>query len=107
MSSVLTFGRVAHIPVIVDGVRDNALVAKVQEDVQRMFRHIVGRWSVSVRPCEAARGCWRLELQGGTGIHIWSFAATIPRLHQAVLTKLGRFLRSSAAAWRPSRDPAH
>jgi hypothetical protein len=75
------------------------MVSRMDRDVQRVFRHIVGGWRVSVRA--SARGRWRLELSGLTGRHVWIFAEPTATLSAAVVEKLEAFLRDSAAAWRP------
>jgi hypothetical protein len=97
--SVLNFHRPHRVAVLVDGVSDGTLVARMVRDVQRVFRHIIGGWKVSVRA--SARGRWRLELSGDSGRHVWMFAAPAARLSTVVVEKLEAFLRDSASAWRP------
>ena len=83
----------------VNGVSDGTIVTRMVRDVQRVFRHLVGGWSVTVRA--SARGRWRMELSGASGRHIWMFAAPASSLGAVVVEKLEAFLRDSAAAWRP------
>jgi hypothetical protein len=97
--TVIDFHRPRKVAVLVDGVPDAGVVSRMVCDVQRVFRHIVGGWQVSVRA--SARGRWRLELSGATGRHVWIFAAPTAALSAAVVDKLEAFLRESAAAWRP------
>jgi hypothetical protein len=87
------------VAVVIDGVADGGLIARMDRDVQRVFRHIVGGWRVSV--CASARGRWRLEVSGFSGRQVWIFAAPTAALSEAVVEKLEAFLRDSAAAWRP------
>ena len=99
MASVLNFRRPEKVAVHVDGVADRPLVTRLVRDVRRVFRHLVGEWRVSVRA--NARGCWRLELRGASGRHVWMFAAPTATLSVAVVDKLEAFLRESAAGVRP------
>lgn len=100
MSVVLNFVQAHHVAVVVEGVDESTLLAAIAHDVRRMFRHLVGGWQVSVRPAD--RGRWRLELSGGSGRHLWVFAAPVNRLSEMVIEKLDEFLRHSAAALRPA-----
>ncbi len=99
MPSVINFYQPDKVTVLVDGVADGNLVTRMVRDVQRVFRHIVGGWQVSVRA--SARGRWRLELTGDSGRHVWMFASPTVSLATAVVEKLESFLRDSATAWRP------
>ena len=99
MPSVINFYQPDKVAVVVDGVSDGTLVTRMIRDVQRVFRHIVGGWQVSVRA--SARGQWRLELSGASGRHVWTFASAAKHLSAAVVEKLEAFLRDSATAWRP------
>lgn len=99
VASIVNFQQSLRVAVLVDGVSDGTVVGRMVRDVQRVFRHIVGGWRVSVRP--SARGRWRLELSGATGRHLWIFAAPIASLPTVVVEKLEAFLRDAAAAWRP------
>ena len=99
MPSVINFYQPDKVAVVVDGVSDGALVTRMIRDVQRVFRHIVGGWQVSVRA--SARGQWRLELSGASGRHVWMFAAAAKNLSTVVVEKLEAFLRESATAFRP------
>ena len=99
MPSVINFYQPDKVTVLVDGVADGNLVTRMVRDVQRVFRHIVGGWQVSVRA--SARGRWRLELTGDSGRHVWMFASPTASLATAVVEKLESFLRDSATAWRP------
>lgn len=99
MPSVINFYQPDKVAVVVDGVSDGTLVTRMIRDVQRVFRHIVGGWQVSVRA--SARGRWRLELSGASGRHVWTFASASNNLSAAVVEKLETFLRDSATAWRP------
>ena len=99
MPSVINFYQPEKVAVRVDGVSDGTLVTRMVRDVQRVFRHIVGGWQVSVRA--SARGQWRLELAGASGRHVWTFASAAKNLSAAVVEKLEAFLRDSATAWRP------
>ena len=99
MPIVLNFQHPEKVAVVVDGVHDGTIVTRMVRDVQRVFRHIVGGWRVTVRA--SARGRWRLELSGASGRHLWVFAAPAARLSTVVVEKLELFLRDSAAAWRP------
>jgi hypothetical protein len=96
---VLNFHQPEKVAVVVDGVHDGTIVTRMVRDVQRVFRHLVGGWRVTVRA--SARGRWRLELTGASGRHVWIFAAPPARLSTIVVEKLELFLRDSAAAWRP------
>jgi hypothetical protein len=96
---VLNFHQPEKVAVVVDGVHDGIVVTRMVRDVQRVFRHIVGGWHVSVRA--SARGCWRMELSGASGRHVWMFAAPAAGLAPMVVEKLEAFLRDSAARWRP------
>jgi hypothetical protein len=96
---VINFHQPHKVAVHVDGVADGAIVTRMVRDVQRVFRHLVGGWRVTVRP--SARGRWRLEVRGASGRHVWMFAAPTATLPAAVVEKLETFLRDSAAAWRP------
>ena len=100
MSVVLNFVQAHHVAVVVEGVDESTLLAAIARDVRRMFRHLVGRWQVSVRPAD--RGRWRLELSGASGRHLWVFAAPVNRLSEMVIEKLEEFLRHSAATLRPA-----
>jgi hypothetical protein len=97
--NVINFHQPPKVDVVVNGVSDGTIVTRMVRDVQRVFRHIVGGWSVSVRT--SARGHWRLELAGASGRHVWMFAAPASTLSAVVVEKLEAFLRESAAAWRP------
>jgi hypothetical protein len=99
---ILKFRQPQQVAVVVDGVPDESIVSRMVRDVQRLFRHIVGGWRVSVRA--SARGCWRLELSGASGRHVWMFAAPTRTLSAAVVEKLEVFLRDARPAWR--RMPA-
>ena len=99
MPSVINFYQPDRVAVRVDGVADGTLVTRMVRDVQRVFRHIVGGWQVSVSA--SARGQWRLELSGASGRHVWMFAAAATSLAAVVVEKLEAFLRDSATAWRP------
>ena len=101
MPSVINFHQPQKVAVLVDGVNDGTLVTRMVCDVQRVFRHLVGGWSVSLRA--SARGRWRLELAGASGRHIWMFAAPASTIAAVVVEKLEAFLRNAAAAWRPQR----
>jgi hypothetical protein len=97
--SVLNFYQREKVAVVVDGVRDGTIVTRMVLDVQRVFRHIVGGWRVTVRA--SARGRWRLELSGASGHHVWMFAAPAAGLSTAVVEKLETFLSDSTPRWRP------
>jgi hypothetical protein len=98
--SVLKFRQpVKKVELVVDGVSDDSIVSRMVRDVQRVFRHIVGGWRVSVRA--SARGCWRLELTGSAGRHVWMFAAPTRALSAEVVEKLETFLHDSSTPWRP------
>ena len=99
MPSVINFHQPQKVAVLVDGVSDGTIVTRMVCDVQRVFRHLVGGWSVSLRA--SARGRWRLELAGASGRHIWMFAAPASTIAAVVVEKLEAFLRNAAAAWRP------
>ena len=99
MPVVINFYQPHKVAVLVDGVSDGTLVTRMVRDVQRVFRHIVGGWRVTVRA--SARGRWRLELAGASGRHVWMFAAPTATLAATVVEKLEEFLRDSAATWRP------
>lgn len=99
MPSVINFHQPQKVAVSVDGVSDGSIVSRMVRDVQRVFRHLVGGWSVTVRA--SARGRWRMELSGATGRHIWMFAAPPATLATVVVEKLEAFLRDTVAAWRP------
>ena len=99
MPIVIDFYRPEKVAVHVDGVSDGDVVTRMVHDVQRVFRHLVRGWKVTVRA--SARGRWRLELAGASGRHVWMFAAPTARLATVVVEKLEAFLRESAASWRP------
>ena len=99
MPTVINFHQPHTVAVVVTDVGDGTIVSRIAHDVQRIFRHIVGGWSVTVRSSE--RGRWRLELAGASGRHVWMFAAPAATLSTVVVEKLEAFLRESAAAWRP------
>ena len=99
MPTVINFHQPQKVAVVVNGVTDGFIVTRMVRDVQRVFRHLVGGWSVSLRA--SARGRWRLELAGASGRHIWMFAAPASTLAVVVVEKLEAFLRESASAWRP------
>jgi hypothetical protein len=96
---VINFYQPHKVAVLVDDVSDGTVVTRMVRDVQRVFRHIVGGWHVTV--CAHGRGRWRLELAGVSGRHVWLFAAPTAGLPAIVVAKLEAFLRDSAAAWRP------
>ena len=98
MPTVINFYQPDKVAVLVHDVADGTIVTRMVNDVQRVFRHIVGGWRVSV--CAIARGCWRLELSGDSGRHIWMFSAPADGLPDAVVEKLESFLHDSATAWR-------
>jgi hypothetical protein len=98
VASILDFHRPANVAVDVDGVADAGVVRRMIRDVQRVFRHLVGAWRVTLRA--GARGCWRLELAGASGRHVWMFAAPPATLSAVVVDKVESFLRDSAAVWR-------
>lgn len=100
MPTVINFSRPHTVDVLVHDVDDGTIVTRLARDVQRLFRHIVGGWRVSVRASDA-RGRWRLELAGASGRHVWMFAAPLATLSTIVVEKLEAFLRESAAAFRP------
>ena len=95
MASVLTFRRPEKVAVHVDGVADRPLVTRMVRDVRRLFRHLVGEWRVTVRA--NARGCWRLELRGASGRHVWMFAAPTATLSVAVVDGVEAALAHIAA----------
>ena len=99
MDRVINFYQPDKVAVLVDGITDGTLVTRMVRDVQRVFRHVVGGWEVSVRA--SARGRWRLQLTGDSGRHVWMFAAPVAELSTAVVEKLEAYLRDSASAWRP------
>ena len=99
MPSVINFHQPQKVAVLVNGIDDGTIVSHMVRDVQRVFRHLVGGWSVTVRA--SARGRWRMELSGASGRHIWMFAAPASTLAAVVVEKLEAFLRDTAAAWRP------
>jgi hypothetical protein len=99
VSSVIGFFHRENVAVLVDGVTDGTIAKRVVHDVQRLFRHIVGGWNVTVSA--SARGHWRLELAGASGRHVWMIAATATRLPAAVAEKLEIFLHDSSRTWRP------
>ena len=99
MSSVVNFFQPQNVDVLVDGVSDGTVVTRMVREVQRIFRHIVGGWKVTIT--SHARGRWRLELTGASGRHVWMFAASAAMLPGIVADKLESFLRDSARAWRP------
>ena len=99
MPIVINFYQPYKVAVLVDGVSDGTIVTRLVRDVQRVFRHIVGGWSVTVRASD--RGRWRMELAGASGRHVWTFAAPAAKLSAVVVEKLEAFLRDAAAAWRP------
>ncbi|MGH9423798.1 MAG: hypothetical protein ACRD3J_27735, partial [Thermoanaerobaculia bacterium] len=78
-------------------MKDVGITSRVVREVQRVFRHIVGGWRVSVRA--SACGRWRLELSGIAGRHVWIFAAPTAALAAAVIEKPEIFLHDSA--WHP------
>jgi hypothetical protein len=98
VSGILNFRQPQQVAVVVDGVSDQGIVSRMVRDVQRVFRHIVGGWRVSVRA--SARGSWRLELSGVSERHVWLFASPIQTLSAAVVEKLEVFLRDTRPAWR-------
>jgi hypothetical protein len=98
MPVVLNFVPSEHIAVVVEGIAEATLLTAIARDVRRMFRHLVGRWRVSLRPAD--RGRWRLELSGASGRHLWLFAAPVSRLSEMVVEKLEAFVRYSAATPR-------
>jgi len=97
VSDVIDFHRPHTIAVLVDGVADGTIVSRLVRDVRRVFHHIVGGWQVSVRA--SGRGCWRLELSGVSGRHVWMFAASTAALSATVVEKLQAFVRDSALAF--------
>jgi hypothetical protein len=97
--SVINFSQPQNVAVLVEGIADGHIVSRMIHDVQRVFRHIVGGWNVTLSA--SARGQWRLELRGASGRHVWRFAAPVATLPAEVAGKLERFLRDSACAWRP------
>ncbi|HET6956454.1 MAG TPA: hypothetical protein VFI56_07725 [Vicinamibacterales bacterium] len=98
MPGILKFRQPQQVAVVVDDVSDEGIVARMVRDVQRVFRHIIGGWRVSVRA--SARGCWRLELSGASGRHVWVFAAPARTLSAAVVEKLEVFFRDTCPARR-------
>jgi hypothetical protein len=104
MSTILPFHRAHALPVTVEDVSNRAVVATIVDGVRRLFRHIIGEWTVRVQRSKTERGRWRVELRGATGRHIWSVVATVARLPEIVLQKLELFLQRSAAAWRAAFD---
>ena len=66
--SVLKFRQpVKKVESVVDGVFDDSIVSRMVRDVQRVFRHIVGGWRVSVRASAAGAGGWSWRAPpGGT-----------------------------------------
>ena len=104
MSTILPFHRAHTLPVTVEDVSSPAVVATIVDGVRRLFRHIIGQWTVRIQRSTTERGRWRVELRGATGRHIWSVAATVARLPAVVLQKLEDFLQHSAAAWRAAFD---
>jgi hypothetical protein len=100
MPVVLNFVPSEQIAVVVEGIAEATLLTAIARDVRRMFRHLVGRWRVSLRPAD--RGRWRLELSGASGRHLWFFAAPVNRLAEIVVEKLDSFLTRSVAPLRPT-----
>jgi hypothetical protein len=106
MSTILPFHRAHALPVTVEDVSNPTVVATIVDGVRRLFRDVIGRWTVRIQRSKAERGRWRVELRGAAGRHIWSVAATIARLPEIVLQKLEDFLQQPAATWRaPSSMP--
>jgi hypothetical protein len=99
VASIINFEQSLRVAVLVHDVSDGSVVCRMIRDVQRVFRHIVGGWRVTVRA--SARGQWRLELGGASGRHVWMFAAPMASLSAIVVEKLEAFLRDAAAQWRP------
>ena len=104
MPTVINFYQPDKVAVLVHDVTDGTIVTRMVTDIQRVFRHIVGGWRVNVS--SVARGCWRLELTGDSGRHIWMFCASADGLPAAVVEKLESFLHDSATAWRLLRSGA-
>lgn len=102
---VVNFHQPHRVVVLVDGVLDETVVARMVSAVRRVFRHIVGGWRVVVRATD--RGRWRLEVAGASGRHVWTFASPMTQLCETVVEKLEQFLHESAARWRlGQRGPA-
>jgi len=100
MSVVLNFVPSERVAVIIEGIRESALLTTIARDVRRMLRRLAGRWRVCLRPVD--RGCWRLELTGASGRHVWLFAAPASSLAVIVVEKLEAFLDRSAAPFSPA-----
>ena len=101
---VLPFLAAHRVGVTVEGVTDLARSHAIAESVRDLFRHESGKWLATIRPCDG-RGRWRLELRGGSGRHIWSFAAALSDLPGVVARKLRAFLHSDGVACGPTASP--
>jgi hypothetical protein len=98
--SLLDLRRPSNVAVDVRGVNDPALLAQIAGAMPWLFHHLVGSWSVEVRPADE-RGRWVLGLHGAFGRHVWTFGATMDALPEAIAARISGFFRAAAAAYRP------
>jgi len=98
--SLLDLRRSGNVDVDVRGVDSPVLRAQIANSMPRLFHHLVGTWSVELRPAEE-RGRWLLGLHGAFGRHVWTFGTTPEALPEAVAARLSGFFRAAAAAYRP------
>jgi hypothetical protein len=99
-SSLLDLRRSSNVAVDVRGVDDPILLAQIASAMPRLFHHLVGRWTVELRPADD-RGRWLLGLHGAFGRHLWTFGSTMEALPEAIAARLSGFFRAAAAAYRP------
>jgi len=99
-SSLLDLRRSSNVDVDVRGLDDPTLLAQIASSMPRLFHHLVGTWTVEVRPADD-RGRWLLELHGAFGRHVWTFGSTMEALPEAIAGRLSGFFRAAAAAYRP------
>jgi len=96
LSPILSFNTSRGVTVSVTGVADSALVARITSAARQALKHVVGKWSLALAPTRA-RGEWRMELRGTSGVHLWVFSSRADALPDGTADKLSTFLKKSAS----------
>lgn len=93
---ILSFDTSRGVTVLVSGIADATLVARITSAAKHSLRHVVGKWSVSLGST-GSRGEWRMELRGTSGVHLWMFSSRVDALPDSTADKLSAFLKRAAS----------
>ena len=97
--TVLAFRRCVDSQVDLPSDLPPNVAREIARAVHGVFDHLTGVWTVAVRHTPE-RERWRLELQGPTGRHIWTFLGGCHRLPEMIDQKLKRFVRVSTTKYQ-------